>query len=365
MRIALVILHADASRGGAERYTIDLADALSRGGHEVTLLAASFKNAPQRVATIELKATSPIRAGQYLKFLSLLDAHLATTSYDIVHAMLPVRRCDLYHPHAGIAAAFPTIRKKLESLFNPRRLLFAHIEKKLLAGPAPLPRVLCLSQAMRNEMKQIYALSDERLPILFNAVDLKKFAPSRRPERADRNRVNALIIANDFLRKGVHAAVFAMGRLRAETNLHLTVVGRDETVVTMKMLAQRQGVVNRVHFVGPSRDPRPHYESSDFFVLPTAHDPCSLVVLESLAMGLPVITTRINGASEVMHDGEEGFIIDSQADDAALADRMKQLLDQGNRERMARACLALRPKLSYETHLNDLLGIYESVIAGR
>ena len=42
--------------------------------------------------------------GRYLGFLNSLDAHLAGTRYDIVHAMLPVPHCDLYHPHAGIAA---------------------------------------------------------------------------------------------------------------------------------------------------------------------------------------------------------------------------------------------------------------------
>jgi UDP-glucose:(heptosyl)LPS alpha-1,3-glucosyltransferase len=274
--------------------------------------------------------------------------------------MLPVRKCDLYHPHAGIAtAAFPTWKKKLEAILNPRRILFAKVEKSLLANQKT--KVLCLSNAIRAEAKRRFQLSDDRAPLLFNAIDLKKFAPSRPGVKPDPNRLDALIIAQDFHRKGVHAVIFAMSDLKEVKNLHLTVVGRDVRMAAgMKQLSDTYKVANRVHFVGPARDPRPHYEAADFFVLPTAHDPCSLVVLEALAMGLPVITTKINGAAEATRDGEHGFIIDSQEDHAQLAECMKMMLDSATRAQMSAACLALRPGLAYERHLETLLAIYEN-----
>src|SRR5438552_6454409 len=104
MKIALVILHADPTRGGAERYTLDLARALNSEGHDVSLLAATFADAPQGLRTIPLNASGLTRLGQYDRFLDSLQRHLAECSYDVVHAMLPVRRCDFYHPHAGVAA---------------------------------------------------------------------------------------------------------------------------------------------------------------------------------------------------------------------------------------------------------------------
>ena len=42
---------------------------------------------------------------------------------------------------------------------------------------------------------------------------------------------------------------------------------------------------------------------------PTYYDPCSLVVLEALACGLPVITTAQNGASELLTDGVDGYVL--------------------------------------------------------
>src|SRR5688500_7515360 len=108
MKIALVILHADPARGGAERYTADIAAALGARGHEVSVVAGDFPEKYADVERVELKARGVTRVGQYQSFLDALDQHLGERAYDVVHAMLPVRRCDSYHPHAGIAAEAPT-----------------------------------------------------------------------------------------------------------------------------------------------------------------------------------------------------------------------------------------------------------------
>ena len=71
----------------------------------------------------------------------------------------------------------------------------------------------------------------------------------------------------------------------------------------------RWGLPGPVHFLGFHPDIRECYAASDFFVLPTYYDPCSLVVLEALACGLPVITTLQNGAGELITDGREGYIL--------------------------------------------------------
>src|SRR5687768_12751497 len=104
MKVALVILHADPRKGGAERYTIDIAAALVAREHEVTLVARSFHEMPAGVRAVELRSNAITRLGQYNRFLDTLDEHLAMHPYEVAHAMLPVRGCDVYHPHAGVAA---------------------------------------------------------------------------------------------------------------------------------------------------------------------------------------------------------------------------------------------------------------------
>ena len=79
------------------------------------------------------------------------------------------------------------------------------------------------------------------------------------------------------------------------------------------------GVAERVRFLGYCADMRNAYFAADFLVHPTFYDPCSHVVPEAMACGLPVITTRYNGASELMHPPREGLLIDDPHDHDKLA----------------------------------------------
>jgi UDP-glucose:(heptosyl)LPS alpha-1,3-glucosyltransferase len=353
LKIALVILHADASRGGAERYTVDLAAGLASRGHEVSVLASSFVAGLDDVERVMIRARGVTRAARYRHFLKNLDRQIAQSRYDIVHAMLPVHRCDLYHPHAGIAAEAldrPSIH------FNPRRRVMARVERELLGGAKP-PVVLCLSNYIKGFVTKHYPLGPDRLETLFNAVDLERFTPIH----AATEQPTALMIANDFERKGLETALRAVALVGAE-RMRLEVVG-NEPAGRFATLANTLGLSDAVRFVGPSSDPRARYAAADFFVLPTKHDPCSLVVLEALAMGVPVISTRFNGACEIMTDGVHGFVLNEPSDADALAEAMRKMLDPERRAAMSRACVELRPKLSYEHHLDQVEEIYRRVSA--
>ena len=93
--------------------------------------------------------------------------------------------------------------------------------------------------------------------------------------------------------------------------------------------ARRLGVANRVSFLGHRTDPKNCYFAADFLVHPTFYDPCSLVALEALACGLPVITTRYNGASELLSPPSDGLVINDPHDAASLASAMANMLDRG------------------------------------
>ena len=68
---------------------------------------------------------------------------------------------------------------------------------------------------------------------------------------------------------------------------------------------------SRARFLGELPDLQPAYAAADIFILPTIYDPFSNACLEALACGLPVITTRGNGFSEIMEDRIHGSIVDA------------------------------------------------------
>jgi UDP-glucose:(heptosyl)LPS alpha-1,3-glucosyltransferase len=356
----LVILHADPARGGAERYTTDLAVALAGRGLEVTVLSSDERRAPGAgVRMVALQPSGLTRTGRYKRFLHALREHLRQERYDVVHAMLPVPGCDLYHPHAGVAAS---AARKWNAVFNPRRLAMARVERKRLED-ANGPVVLALSNYVKRFILEYYpALPDDRMVRLFNAVDVERFKPAAQ-QRTPSDGVNALIIAQDYERKGLREAIHALAK-SGEPRLRMHVVGKEDPAAYAS-IAKQLGVGDRVIFHPPTPTPEEFYRQADFFVLPTRHDPCSLVVLEALASGLPVISTRFNGATEIMNPGTHGFILDDPADEDALASAMRDLCDDERRREMSNACAALRPRLAYAHHLDELLAVYDRVVEGK
>jgi UDP-glucose:(heptosyl)LPS alpha-1,3-glucosyltransferase len=218
----------------------------------------------------------------------------------------------------------------------------------------------------RTGLAHYPGLPREKLVTLFNAVDPARFDPDARPQAADEvrarfgiapDKVVALIVAQDFKRKGLRPAIEAVARV-PDPRLVLLVVGKPDPRA-YRQLAARLNVFDRVVFAGPTNDTYGFYRAADLFVLPTWHDPCSLVVLEALAMGLPTITTVQNGACEMIEEGRHGYVLPDPSDVAGLARGITQLLDPTVRAAQRDACLALRPRLSYEHHLDRLESLYQ------
>jgi UDP-glucose:(heptosyl)LPS alpha-1,3-glucosyltransferase len=123
-------------------------------------------------------------------------------------------------------------------------------------------------------------------------------------------------------------------------------------------LARKLGIGDHVRFVGHCADMRNGYFAADFFVHPTFYDPCSLVVLEALACGLPVITSRANGASEFLSPLGEGYVVDDPHDHDRLAWSMAQLLDPARRSACAQAARKKALQWTFEHHYRQLLQVF-------
>ena len=108
---------------------------------------------------------------------------------------------------------------------------------------------------------------------------------------------------------------------------------------------------HRVIQVGPRRDLERYYAAADVLVHPTFYDPCANVCLEAMAAGVPVLTTDWNGASELIHSGQEGFIYHNPADVAALSDALLAFSDRNRREAMRVKARKAVERLTPENHL--------------
>ncbi|MGC4030809.1 MAG: glycosyltransferase family 4 protein [Tepidisphaeraceae bacterium] len=354
MKVLLVVLHADASRGGAEGYTVTLFHRLLAEGHDARIAAATFEAGIPRDRRVPLQFRGATRLGRYGRFLRSLDEYVKANPDWVVHSMLPVRRCDIYQPQAGLEIVEWRRASMPQRLTNGRRRAFVAVEKKLLLGDRP-PITVCLSEQTRKEAVHIFG-RPEHFVTVYHAVDEAKFPPE--PPRPPHSPPACVFVGQDFLRKGLSVAIRAIA---FHPTLSLHVIGKDDPH-RYKQLAARLKLGERVRFFGATRDVAARLRDADVMVFPTRREPFGMVGVEAMLCGVPVVVSANAGFAEIVRDGIDGRVVNGEApgDWAAAIDDVLN-----RREQMSAACLARRDELSYSHHLRTLLSLYERIRAQR
>ena len=103
----------------------------------------------------------------------------------------------------------------------------------------------------------------------------------------------------------------------------------------------------------------PHvYAAADVFLLPTLYDPFANVTLEALAAGLPVITSAQNGASEILQNEVNGFILPRADDEKLIVNLLDRLTDPAFRARFREPAQALARQYDLARNLNATLDVF-------
>ena len=382
MKIGFQIEHLDPARGGAETYVHRFAQTLLAAGHEVHLLAEDFVSAPAGAVTHIVMRHGLTRAERDWRFARACGRAARRAKLDIVVAVGRTFGANVLQPHGGTLAGSrrqnlalirnPALRaaKRLFDWFNPRLRTHQWIEARQYAAYPP-PEVVAISRMVQRDMQQFHDVPDERLHLVYNGIDLARFNPAvceaRRAEArkawglAD-DETCFLIVAHNFRLKGVRELVETAARLDQEQPWRIVVVGKGKPWSYMPHAAEL-GCADRFRFPGAMDDVTAAYAACDAYVQPTWYDPCSLVVLEAMACGRPVITTRFNGASELMEDGCEGLILDSPAQVDRLAEAMTHLLDPDRRAAMGRAARKTAEQYSLERNFREMMAVFEQAVA--
>jgi glycosyltransferase involved in cell wall biosynthesis len=215
--------------------------------------------------------------------------------------------------------------------------LSAHAKDIWLTPEAELARkvqdarlvLTCTSQACA----QLARLADGQTPVklVYHGVDLKDRTHSSRPAETPR----LLAVGRLVEKKGHETLLLAAGLLRDRgVEFTLRLVGEGPEWPRLQRLVHELRLGDRVVFLGPlsESEVRMEYESADVFALPCRklangdQDGLPNVILEAMAHGLPVVSTRLDGIAEAIVDGESGLLAE-QDDPAGVAQCLGRLLE--------------------------------------
>lgn len=234
-----------------------------------------------------------------------------------------------------------------------RRMLLRHqvllrLEREYFTTGRPRA-ILCTSAREVEDLRRIYGVPREVMHVVPNGFDGASFSPSRRAALRASMRATlgceptdrvVLMVANEWHRKGLGPLLEAVAKL-GDARIRLDLVGAKSPEEYQPM-AQRLGLGDRMHWHGPSRDVALYYAAADAFVLPTTYEPFGIVIVEALATGLPVVTSRLAGASPAIDHGVSGYLLDEPRDPSEIAAALSSALAADDELRAA-AAEAARP----------------------
>jgi UDP-glucose:(heptosyl)LPS alpha-1,3-glucosyltransferase len=388
MNIAFCYESVIPERGGCETYIADLARRMASDGHEIHLYACRWDEQalPKGIIYHPLPPCRGIRFLRPWEFSRRCKKALAENRHDLSVGFNKSWGQDVVYPLGGLHAASadyntrkyasPLARRltRLLKHINPIHWSYALLERKQYLSESPA--IIANSEMVRRHFHYYYRFPEEKIFVVHNSIDPDRFPQEQRLTVRQQKRqewnlqpadVVATFVARNYKLKGLTPLLKSVKALVERQDVvnrgsfRLIVAGDAETA-PYQQLAGSLGIADQVRFLGSCPDISHAFFAADFLVHPTFYDPCSLVVLEALACGLPVITSRYNGAAEFLHPPRDGFIIQDPHDAEELAGCLAELLNHEKRGDCARAARQAGCQWTFEHHYQRLLEVFGQVM---
>ena len=314
--------------GGAEVQVRDLALAMRRSGHEISVVSMlPFECfGPQlSAAGIEISSLEMTRGVPSVLGLARFVRAIYRRQPDIVHAHMfaAIMLARAAHPFAPKPKLVCSSHASFE--VPPRRYLAYRWSHRLSD--------LCtnVAKAGLEEHERTRAIPIGHGRVVPNGVDLHRFRPRPTEREAQRSRLGLsehftwLAVGsfhNDMKDFGNLLRAFA---LLPPESARLLIAGDGLGRAGKEALGRSLGLGHRVRFLGARSDVEQLMVASDAFVLSSRYEALPLVVIEAIASGLPVVATRVGGVEDIVVDGESGFLV-PHSDPGALAAGMTRLM---------------------------------------
>ena len=376
LRIGVVCF---SSFGGSGVVATEVGMALGRLGHQVCFVSDKMPaRLPRTCANVTFRAVEAIE-----------HPLLADRSYALALAskMIEVARAeklDLFHLHYAIPhAASAYLARQALGAASPKMVTTLHGTDVSLVGADP--RFQPLAQLVVRNSDAITAPSrwlaeaahqeldlpnDVVIDVIPNFVDAEQFRPlaveggcANPPGAPARPRV-LTHVSNFRPVKRVEDVVQIFAGVLAEIPARLELVGDGPDRERIEALVTSLGLRDHVRFLGERGDLIATLQQSDVFLLPSQTESFGLAALEAMACGVPVVASDVGGVSEVVVDGETGFLAPA-GDVAAMAAHARRLLfDEDLRRRMSRAARhAAETRFRLGPAVDRYLAVYRRVLA--
>jgi UDP-glucose:(heptosyl)LPS alpha-1,3-glucosyltransferase len=369
--------------GGAESFSSSLIKHLADKDHEIHIFAIKWETDKQYKNIYFHKVPA-------ITFISFLrDFSFALSSYyllkkqknrfDIIQTHDKTLFQDIYRAGDGCHIEWLKQRWKrlglagrVSIILNPYHWLILGLERSIFKKHR-FKKIIAISRLVKDNIMDNYRVPSADIEVIYNGVDLERFHPDNRKKYRNEIRQKygltgddfvVLFVGSGFERKGVKYLIEAVESISKP--LTLMIVGKGSGKRFKKpphpvpLPNGERG--RRIIFCGPQKEIYKYYAAADVFVFPTIYEPFGNVHLEALASGLPVITTKNSGASEIIENGKQGFVIENpEGIIEEIVERIIHIMDRNVNQRMSVEARKLAESFSFEKHIQKMHELYNTI----
>lgn len=324
--------------GGAEKSLLTIADALSQRGHKVTV-AANLNNPayelPDNVEFIEKDSFQLKKSGAWYlihrKLYNRIRLYLTTKRIitrvkpDVIITFLHANMQQIIQAHGSI----PIISSE-RNTFDRKLYATEYREKFFLNRKYDIVTVLTKydKEFIGNRLNNVVVMPNALSSTIITPEEYQNSFSKRRNLLAC-GRISA-IGEDGKLVKGFDLLINAFSKIAdlfPDTDLDIAGDGTEEGLHYLTDLANQKGVGKRVHFLGFVKNVEELMKSHQLFILSSRAEGFGRVVIESMAVGTPVVAFKCSGPSEIIEDGTDGFLVEKENINE-LAEKMSLVLSE-------------------------------------
>jgi len=183
-------------------------------------------------------------------------------------------------------------------------------------------KIIAVSHFTKWELTNYYKIPASKIQVIHNGVDINKFKPATDKRKAkaelgfNPDDIAIVSVGRLYARKGLFTLIESMPAVTKRfPNAKFIISGKGQSDEMNKLIAyaEKLGVKDNIVFTGyyPDKKLPKLYQAADVFAFSTFYEHHPFAVLEALATGLPVVTTKVGGIPETIDNGKNGFLVDT------------------------------------------------------
>lgn len=332
MKKKVLFLIESLGGGGAEKVLTTLVQHIDKSSFDVTVCVISGGGKYDEIVVSNVNHISIFEAPEYYKGFKKLWYIL---KYNLIYRILPARLVYTFFIPKGFDVEVAFVEgfatKVIAASTNRRAKKLAWVHVDLIQRPWPIElgvfknikeeraaynkfdNVICVSKSVEDIMHTFYNLKNTLT--IYNPLDKEAILSMGKQQATfdiDKNRYNIVSVGRYTKQKGYDLLLPIISNIiKNHPNIHLWLVGEGSERKALEQQAKDLGITENVAFTGFLKNPYALMSKMNLFVCSSRAEGFSLVIAESLILGVPVISMNCSGPNELIGNNECGILCDS------------------------------------------------------